>query len=73
MVRVRRGTVSQKGIPFRDKRSTGTPLDDLICSAPEADLDVYRAMEIASEGLEALITIMLETGFSPYADDSEHR
>lgn len=43
------------------------PLRDVV----EGDLDVYRAMDIASEGLEALITIMLETGFSSYAGDSE--
>lgn len=41
---------------------------DPIRRVVELDLDVHRAMEIASEGLEALLTIMITTGFNPYAD-----
>lgn len=47
-----------------DEIHEADPFRDVV----ELDLDVYRAMEIASEGLEALLTIMLATGFSPYAD-----
>jgi hypothetical protein len=42
---------------------------DPLRGVVDGDLDVYSAMKIASEGLDALITIMLETGFSPFADD----
>ena len=40
------------------------PLRDVV----ESELDVYGAMEIASEGLESLLTIMLATDLSPYED-----
>jgi hypothetical protein len=43
------------------------PLRDIV----DGDLDVYRAMKIASEGLEALLSIMLATGFSPYAGGTD--
>lgn len=56
---------SEKGLP--EGIHEADPLRDVV----EGDLDIRRAMEIASEGLEALMTIMLETGFSPYAEDTE--
>ena len=52
---------SEKGLP--ENVHEADPLRGVV----EGDLDVYRAMEIASEGLDALITIMLEMGFSPFA------
>jgi len=44
---------------------------DPLRDVTDLDLDVYRAMEVASEGLDALTQIMIATDFSPFSEGPE--